>query len=101
MGLIGKILIGSALVAGGAIIGTGLAKDNDYAIKRSGEDILLKDKDTKTEYVLTRAEGDTYMGNASHNFKGAFVLGAKEINSGTVSADSLQKKFIETYQGGK
>ncbi|MCF7798426.1 hypothetical protein K9M74_00835 [Candidatus Woesearchaeota archaeon] len=101
MGLIGKVLTGTALVAGGIVVGTGLAKDNDYKITRSGDDVFLKDRDTKKEYVLTRTEGETYMGNATHNFEGAFVLGSQEITKGTVSADSLKKSFMDVYQGGK
>lgn len=101
MGLVGKILTGATVFAGGVIIGTGLVKDNDYKITRSGDTAFLKDRETKKEYVITKAQDETYLGNAAHNFKGAFVLGAQEINSGKVSADTLEQKFFDTYRGGQ
>ncbi len=101
MGLIGKLFTGATLVAGGVVIGTSIGNNSDYAIKHNGKETILKDKNNKTEYVLTKTEKGTYLGDAFHNFEGAFILGAQEIAKRKVSADSLEEKFMKSYQGGK
>jgi len=100
MGLIGKILTGGALVGAGMLIGSNMAKDKEYVVQRSGDTASLLDKVTKNEYVLTRAEAETYLGTATHNFKGAFVLGAQEISNKNTTPQELQKNFMDIYQGG-
>jgi hypothetical protein len=100
MGLIGKILTGGALVGAGMLIGSNIAKDKEYVVQRSQDRAMIVDKVTKNEYVLTRAENQTYLGTAAHNFKGAFILGAQEISAKHTTPDELQKEFMDIYQGG-
>ena len=68
------------------LVGAGYAlsysqTDPQYEVKRINNQTFIQDKITNSSHYIKRIDNDFYVGDINHQIKGAYLQGAKNLES--------------------
>lgn len=99
MGKLTSIVMGLAFTVaaayGGYKYGQTECASSNYAIVKTEQGDMLKAKDIDKTYQIKEIDGDIFVGNADHNFKGAKTLTVEETLDYLMQSDTTETYHVD------